>query len=259
VVGALRGCGVRRLPRGTLETVFVVAGVWSVRSVFLSVPSALALREPRGTRDTTPVLCRKVRNDATGSLGAAAPPKGEGLRSRCMAGLSGTTLATMGRGCGLLVHRFELDPARSGAPGVGAVGEVTSPRRGRAAAVFGPGSRRLRADAMSARCRVAGPGARHLGSSLATAARKCLSAGAIRASSLPAPPGSDDAGGAGFSARGARLRQGAALLGMPLGQGRAARKGHPALGFDATSLRPLHRKRALGGLASGGCTVIGHR
>ena len=113
----MRGCGVRRLPQGTVETVFVVAGVWSVRSVFLSVPNALALRELRGTRDTTPVLCRKVRNDATGSLGAADRPKGEGSRSRCMAGLSGTTLATMGRGCGLLVHRFELDPARSGAPG----------------------------------------------------------------------------------------------------------------------------------------------
>src|SRR5690606_24680605 len=72
---------------------FVVAGMTLARSVFLSVSNASALREPHGTRDTTPVLCRVLLS--------AAAARGIGAD---------------GASCGKTDHRVSYCPKARGAP-----------------------------------------------------------------------------------------------------------------------------------------------
>jgi len=107
------------------------AGVLPFRSVFLSVPCALAQREPLGTRDTTPVSCRLLRS---------WPPRHAALAAMVLAAASRSIALRPDPGAGCTGGAFEEEPA--GAGWVGRNDRVARP---------------------SSRAR----GARHVGSSLA--------------------------------------------------------------------------------------------
>lgn len=143
-------------PFGGFARVAVIVRCRRFRFVFVSVPIAEARREPRGTRDTTPALCRC-----------------------CIAGRRGTRYGRRGR--------FRWEARSSGrARDVIARGSGQAPRRLRASARGGRGPLVAGWLALVGRSCRPDRRPRHLGSSLAPAWVNPLMACAFRASSLPA-------------------------------------------------------------------------